>query len=142
MDPLIRNLPSTTFCGERLSRHQIEEIQETVKFFPNLSRSELVRTVCVQMDWHTPGGTTRLGFGLRVLKELQRRGIVELPAKRGAGRGPQKPLEFDDRTAPQPPLQEPLARLVPVRLQTASEPQDVALWNQWVGRHHPLGYRQ
>ncbi len=59
MDPLIRNLPSTTFCGERLSRHQIAEIQETVKFFPELSRTELVRTVCVQMDWHTPGGATR-----------------------------------------------------------------------------------
>ncbi len=142
MDPLIRNLPSTTFCGERLSRHQISEIQETVKFFPNLSRSELVRTVCVQMDWHTPGGSTRLGFGLRVLKELQRRGIVQLPPKRGPGRGPQKPLQFDERTAPQPPVREPLARLAPVRLQTASEPEQVALWNQWVQRYHPLGYRQ
>ena len=59
MDPLIRNLPSTTFCGGRLSRHQIEEIQEPVKFSPHLSRSELVRTVCLQMDWHTPGGKTR-----------------------------------------------------------------------------------
>ena len=86
MDPRIRNLPSTTFCGERLSRRAIAEIQETVQFFPELSRTELVRTVCVQMDWHTPGGSARLGFGLRVLGELQRRGIVQLPPKRGAGR--------------------------------------------------------
>ena len=142
MDPRIRNLPSTTFGGERLSRHEIVEIQETVQFFPALSRSELVRTVCVQMDWHTPGGAPRLGFGLRVLRELQRCGIVRLPPKRGPGRGPQKPLQFDDRTAPRPPLREPLARLAPVRLETASGPEQAALWNQWVGRHHPQGYRQ
>ncbi len=142
MDPLIRNLPSTTFCGERLSRHQIAEIQETVKFFPELSRTELVRTVCVQMDWHTPGGATRLGFGLRVLKELQRRDIVQLPSKRGPGRGPQKPMQLDERTAPQPPVREPLAQLAPVRLETATEREEVALWNQWVQRYHPLGYRQ
>ncbi len=142
MDPRIRNLPSTTFCGERLSRHQIVEIQETVKFFPHLSRTELVSTVCVQMDWHTPGGAPRVGFGLRVLKELQRLGIVQLPAKRGAGRGPQQPLQFDDRTAPRPPVREPLAQLAPVRLETVTEPQQAALWNQWLERYHPLGYRQ
>ena len=81
MDPRIRNLSSTTFCGERLSRHQIVEIQETVKFFPRLSRTERVSTVCVQMDWHTLRGAPRVGFGLRVLKDLQRLGIVQLPAK-------------------------------------------------------------
>ncbi len=142
MDPRIRDLPSTTFCGERLSRHQIVEIQETVKFFPHLSRSELVGTVCVQLDWHTLGGAPRLGFDLRVLKELQRRGIVQLRPKRDAGRGPQKPLQFDDRTALRPPLCEPLAQLVPVRLETATEPQEAAMWNQWLERYHPLGYRQ
>ena len=88
----------------------------------------LVRTVCVQMDWHTPGGSPRLGFGLRVLRELQRRGIVQLPPKRGPGRGPQKPLQFDDRTAPRPLLREPLAQLAPVRLETATEPEQAALW--------------
>ena len=142
MDPRIRNLPSTTFAGERLSRPAIAEIQETVQFFPALSRSELVRTVCEQMGWHTPEGTPRLGFGLRVLGALERRGIVRLPAKRGPGRGPQKPLQFDARTAPQPAVREPLAELAPVRLELATEPEPKALWNQWVDRYHPLGYRQ
>ena len=54
--PRIRNLPSTTFAGERLSRPAIAEIQETVQFFPALSRNELVRTVCEQLGWHTPEG--------------------------------------------------------------------------------------
>ena len=142
MDPRIRNLPSTTFGGERLSRPAIAEIQETVRFFPELSRTELAHTVCEQLAWHTPGGKTRLGFARRVLEELERRRIVELPPKRGPGRGPQKPLRIDRRTAPRAPLREALAALAPVRLETASEPEEVALWNQWVERYHPIGYRQ
>ena len=142
MDPRIRNLASTTFGGERLSRPAIAEIQETVQFFPELSRSELARTVCEQMGWHTPGGATRLAFGLRMLGELERLGIVRLPAKRGPGQGRQKPLQFDHRTAPQPTLQAELGELAPVRLETASKPAEAALWNQWVQRYHPLGYRQ
>ena len=43
MDPRIRNLPSTTFGGERLSRRAITEMQETVRFFPELSRTKLVQ---------------------------------------------------------------------------------------------------
>ena len=142
MDPRIRNLPSTTFAGERLTLPEIAEIQETVRLFPELSRTELVHTVCEQMGWHTPGGATRLAFGRRVLEELESQGICELPAKRGRGRGPQKPLQLDHRTAPQPPLREPLDELAPVRLETAAEPDEVAGWNQWLERYHPLGYRQ
>ncbi len=46
MDELIKNLESTTFSGRRFTRKQIEEIQETVKIFPDLSRNELGHTVC------------------------------------------------------------------------------------------------
>ena len=111
-----------------------------MQFFPALSRSELVRTVCEQMGWHTPDGIPGLGFGLRVLRELARRGIVRLPAKRGPGRGPQKLLQFDRRTAPQPAVREPLAELAPVRLEPTTEPEDKALWNQWVDRYHPFDF--
>ena len=65
------------------------------------------------------------------------------PARaRGPGRGPQKPLPLDGRTAPQPSRREALDALAPVRLETATEPEDVALWNQWVERYHPWRYRQ
>ena len=82
-DPRIRNLPSTTFCGERLSQRAIAEIQETEQFFSELSRIDLVRTVCVEMDWYTPGGP-RLGFGQRVVGELPRRRLAAPAATAGA----------------------------------------------------------
>ena len=46
MDPRIASLKSTTFCGRRLTRRQIADVQETVALSPALSRNELAKTVC------------------------------------------------------------------------------------------------
>ena len=56
MDPLIQNLKSTTFCGRRLTRRQIADIQEVVRTFPQLSRNELGQTVCEHLLWWRGAG--------------------------------------------------------------------------------------
>ena len=95
MAPRIRNLPSATRGGERLSRHASAEIPETVQCLPALRRGDLVHAVREQRDWHTPDGATGVGFGLRVLGALARRCMVRLPPK---------PLRLNGRSASQPPL--------------------------------------
>ncbi len=143
MDPRIENLKSTTFFGKRLTRRQIAEIQETVGRFPKLSRHELGQTICVHLGWQTPKGSNRIQLTLRVLEELEQLGILTLPALNPAlGRGRQRPVEATERTAPQPALEERLAELAPLALQVAAEPEQVAEWNEWVERYHPLGYRR
>ena len=142
MDPLIRDLKTTTFFGERLTRRRIADIQETVGCFPKLSFTELGHTLCVHFGWQTPKGSNRLQFALRLLEELERLSILTLPPRQSPGRGPQKPVELTSRTAPQPALEVPLAALRPLRLRLASGPGEVAEWNEWVERYHPLGYRQ
>ena len=65
MDSRIENLKSTTFCGTRLTRRQIAELQKTVEMFPALSRHELAATLCSHLGWFTPKGRDRLGSCLR-----------------------------------------------------------------------------
>ena len=60
LDPLIQNLKSTTFCGRRLTRRQIADIQEVVRTFPKLSRNELGQTICEHVRWQTPSGSNRI----------------------------------------------------------------------------------
>ncbi len=36
----------------------------------------------------------------------------------------------------------PLSQLDPVRLRLASDPQEQRLWNEYVERYHPLGYKK
>ncbi len=70
MDPRIENLETTTFFGKRLTRRQIAVMQEMVELFPNDSRRELARTLCENLDWHTPSGSCREQFCLRVLEPV------------------------------------------------------------------------
>ena len=142
LDPRIARLPSTTFYGQRLTRRQIGDIQETVGLLPQLSRTELGHTICEHLGWQTPRGTNRIQLAMRVLGELERLGILTLPARQGPGRGRQRPLLPGPRSAPQAPIEGPLARLEPLRLRLVRERPQAALWNEFVERCHPLGYRQ
>ena len=142
LDPRIARLPCTTFCGQRLTRRQIGAIQETVSLLPQLSRTELGHTICEHLGWQTPRGTHRIQLAMRVLGQLERLGILTLPARQGPGRGRQQPLIPGPRSAPQAPVEGPLDRLLPLRLRLVRERTQAALWNEFVERYHPLGYRQ
>ena len=80
MDSRIEKLKSTTFCGTRLTRRRIADIQKTVELFPALSRHELAATLCSHLGWFTPKGRDRLGSCLRMLEQLEASGIVSLGA--------------------------------------------------------------
>ena len=142
LDPLIQNLKSTTFCGRRLTRRQIADIQEVVRTFPKLSRNELGQTICAHLRWQTPSGSNRIQLAMRLLEELERLSILTLPPKQRPGRGRQEPLVPGPRSAPRPAIEVPLAVLTPLRLEVASGSEAVAEWNEFVARYHPLGYRQ
>ena len=75
MDSRIEKLKSTTFCGTRLTRRRIADIQKTVELFPALSRHELAATLCSHLGWSTPKGRDRLGSCLRMLEQLESGGI-------------------------------------------------------------------
>lgn len=86
MNPRIQNLKSTTFQRTRFSRCKLAAIQETVQTFLRLSRLRLEKTLCVHYCWQTPVGPNRLGFALPQLQDLERLGIMSLPARQSPGR--------------------------------------------------------
>ncbi len=142
MDPLIANLESTTFLGQRLRRQQIADIQKVVRTFPKLSRTELGHTLCTHLRWQTPKGRNRIQQALRLLEALEEHGILSLPPKRGVERPLQQRLVPGPRSDPQSAIAEPLRSLLPLQLTYITDAEEVALWNEFVERYHPLGYRR
>ena len=137
MDPRIEALRSTAFFGRRLTRQQISEIQTTVAEFPSLSRYELGQTICEQLGWHTGTGTNRIQLCQRLLEELERLGLLVLPAKDASyARGPRKPIERSPRTEKQPAIAEPLGELLPLQLRLVQDEDEVSEWNEFVDRWH------
>ena len=75
MGSRIMDLKSITFCGRRLTRRRIADIQRTVELFPSLSRDELASAICSHLGWRTPKGGESPGSCLRMLHVHVIRGL-------------------------------------------------------------------
>jgi hypothetical protein len=135
--------PGLMQAGRVFGPGEIEHIRETVELFPKLSRSELAETICDHFQWYAPSGTRKRQACEKLLERLEAQGVVKLPAKRTrralANRLPGEP-GWSPRTDPGGELCAPLAAVQPVWLEQAATAESVALWNEYVGRHHYLGY--
>ena len=142
MDPRIEALKSTTFSGRRLTRKQIADIRETVQLFPNDSRNELCKTICEHLHWVSARGSYKVNACLTMLEQLERHGILELPAKRQQPKASAAAPVWSRASDPQPEIAAPLAVIGPVRLHLATAPAEVQLWNALADRYHYLGHRR
>jgi len=130
-------------CGREFSAQEIREIRETVGWLPGLARRELAATVCEHLDWHTAAGTPKLQACHTLLGRLEAAGLVELPElrRRPLPTGKRAGVALSERTATDKPLAGPLRDFEPVCLEPVTETSQVGLWNEYVERFHPLGYK-
>lgn len=127
-------------CGRRFSEQEIEQICETVRMFPALALTELVGTICEHLGWYTAGGGPKGDACEKLLVKLQGRGLVRVPEKRIVRREKQT-IAMSGRTASLPPIVGSLAGVGALRL-VAVEGVGEKLFNEYIQRYHPLGYRQ
>lgn len=77
-------------CGREITSEEIDEIQETVRLFQALSRTELAATICEHLGWFTASGGYKTDDCLKLLEKLEAKGYFELPGRREGSRG--KPI--------------------------------------------------
>ena len=130
-------------CGREFSAQEIEQIRETVAWLPGLARRELAATVCEHLHWHTIAGTPKLQACQKLLERLAGAGLLELPASRRRKNhsGNRAIVALGERTATDRLLAGALREFDPVRLEVVTEDSEVGLWNEYVERFHPLGYK-
>lgn len=138
----IEDLTRTTFSGRRFTRKQLAFVQETVKRFPKLSRSELAHTLCEHLDWKTPNGKNKVESCLTMLEKLEALEVVSLPAK-PLRQAPQRRVPVLDKDQPEPPIAGALSTLSPIQLVAVSSGgADREQWKAYLQTYHYLGYRQ
>ncbi len=143
MDNKVDSLLKTTFGGRQFRRHQLTEIQKTVRMFSGLSRRELAHTICERFQWKTPRGTDKIQTCLNALEEMESRGIIKLPAKVERNhKARQKKILWTDQTNEALPIDCAVNELMPINLQVVTEPEQITEWNEFVDRYHYLGYRR
>lgn len=142
IDQLIENLQSTVFCGQRLKRKRISEIQKIVIGFPNLSLRELGHTICENMRWITPSGEYRIHFCLGILKEMEGMGLFVLPVVQHQKKRIIKKRTLTKKTEEQNLINGSLIDLSPISLQVITSKEQRDNWNEFIERYHYLGYKR
>ena len=127
-------------CGRRFSEQEIQQICETVRMFPALALTELTATICEHLGWYTAGGGPKGEACEKLLLKLQGRGLVRLPKKRVVRRQ-KRTIALTTRTHSRPPIVGSLAEVGALRL-VVVEGAGKKLFNEYLQRYHPLGYRQ
>jgi hypothetical protein len=133
--------------GDReISAADIASMRAVAKRFPSLSRKELTYTLCEQLQWLTPAGRPKYTACAKLLVRLEKAGELRLPAiqTHNSHPGPRARVAMGAsvRTDPAAPLVRSLSQLDAVRLRLVSNREDASLWNAYVERYHPLGYKK
>lgn len=129
-------------CGRVISAPELADIVETVAACSGLSRSELALTIAEHLEWRSASGSLKLDACVKLLEKLELQGLVRLPEKQASSRGGRKPPLQTARTEAGEPVEGSVGELGPVCVLPATEPEEIGLWNEYVSRHHYLGYQQ
>ena len=125
-----------------ITREELDEIQETVKFFPTLSRSELAQTICEHLGWFTATGGYKTDACLKLLSRLEGKGRLRLPPKRAISPPRHTPITLTPRTAPKAEIGGNVGDVAPVSVAVVNGREQAALCHEYVSRYHYLGYRK
>ena len=119
----------------------IHLIQQTFKSFPKLSQSELIETVCEHLDWLTSSGLPKRTACKELLLQMEQQGLLQLPPTRSKGAVSRPPPAKTSQTDTPEILQLSLKDIAPVYVEPVTSDKERHLWNEYIERYHPLGYK-
>ena len=125
--------------GQTFSSAIIERIKTTVRENAQVTRSGLSRKVCQWLDWRSVNGKLREIDARKALLELERSGLIKLPAARV--QPPQLRREHKAPPLAKVQIESTLDELGEISLVAvgAKERPLSRLWNRLLETHHPLG---
>lgn len=133
---------AVAFCGRVFTAVEIDLIGQIVSDFPRLSQHELAHTVCELLDWRRANGGLKSPEAVELLDRLRQRGrLPALPALRKTKSRGAQGTRLESISDPQPPLSGALSQYQPVELELVTTLAQRRLFQQYIQRYHPLGYR-
>ena len=123
------------------SRFRESRIQWTRKQYPDLSRTELVATICEFLDWTTDAGRPKKDPCLKFLEKLEAEGIFTLPAVQTDRSRPNKNT-FIKIQPPEEEITGDLADLEEIQLLLAETPEEQKRFRSYIEAYHMLGYKK
>jgi len=133
---------TVSFCGRVLTASELDLVRQIIADFSRLSQAELAHTVCELLAWRRPNGKLKSSECVAWLQKWQEHnGLPGLPELRVTKPRAAHRFHADPLSDAQPPVRGRLADYQPLRLQLIEDLSGRRLFQQYVQRYHPLGYR-
>jgi hypothetical protein len=125
--------------GQVLSPSQIDQVRQLFEQHPDMLRTPASKLLCQMWDWLDELGRPKDMACRLLLRKLEQRGLVRLPAKASNGGGARK--HFLHVALETSPINCPLSQLLPVRLEnTRNSTKTNRLFCYLVQTYHYLGF--
>ena len=130
--------------GRRLAPEDLDGIRGLISAHPSWGRFRLSVHIAEQWQWRNGSGRLKDMAARTLLLKLQRRGLIELPARRAGGgsRPASAPNTEELALGSEPAIEVPLGELQPVELARVDGRPQRRLLAGLLGRFHYLGYRR
>ena len=128
-----------------IDKAAIDQVRAVVKRSWDRTRPEIAKAVCEAWDWRKVGGGLAVYACSDLLRKLERRGDIELPARRlrprGQGDHTCHPILPDDlRVLPWWPVRGEDVDLTDLVVRPVEQDEREG-WRRYMDRYHYLGYR-
>jgi hypothetical protein len=126
--------------GRRLCPSDVEWIRALIAAHPDWHRTQLSREICRYWEWKDQIGRYKDMACRTLLLKLERRGLLQLPQRRGPSVNHRRGRAFDLVLHDTRPIQGGLSDLTPISLRFADQGPERALWQTLLHAYHYLGF--
>jgi hypothetical protein len=126
--------------GREFSATELTEVTGLVREHPDWNRTRLSRELCTRWQWTDATGRLKDMACRTLLLKLERRGLLQLPARQGPSVNHRRGQCFQPVLHDQSPIEGPLEHLRPVELVRADRGYHRQVWETLLREQHYLGF--
>ena len=124
-----------------ITDEHINQINQLIAENPNWNRTALSRKLCELWEWKSPVGQMKDVSCRDLLRSLDKKGLIKLPAPkitaRKPGLGAEKIVFVEHDTTP---IDARLRDVRPIQIEIVTSPDDIRLFKSYIKKYHYLGW--
>jgi hypothetical protein len=128
--------------GRQVTSQDLNVIRSLIDRYQEQGRTFISRELCRVWNWHQPNGALKDMACRELLRRLDQKGLVHLPAKKIDVNRRRKRLSLHLLSPEIHPLSGELKDFLPIELKMVRGSPEEALHNSLISRYHYLGYGQ
>ena len=130
---------STFFTRPEITDELIADIRNLIASEPTLNRTQLSKLLCEQWNWRSPVGQLKDIRCRALLRNLDQKGQIQLPAALNHSRIAGKRAKIAHLHHDMTPVECVLADLTPLQVEIVQSGQKLATFKSYIDQYHYLG---